>query len=186
MLPFSYVNLPSPSLFYLQCTFYFLSLFTLFLFPTLIISPPFTLSQWFFFLLVISCSILLSYNSLNLFTPLLMFSHQVLIVWLWVAVSFAGVGLFPELCGFVLAAPAQLCTGHGEQCDSLSISGRKDSPNIDPPKPNTNYNQRFHINGIKRITRASSSGDQRDCTTEFHISPTTEGHTMKTASERSI
>ena len=42
-------------------------------------------------------------NSLNLFTVV----HLLLTVELWMGVIFMGVGLFPGLCGFVLAAPAQ-------------------------------------------------------------------------------
>ena len=53
---------------------------------------------------------LLSYNSLNLFIPVLILVHLLLIlliVGLRVGVIFPGVGLFLRLCDFVWAAPAQ-------------------------------------------------------------------------------
>ena len=83
-----------PPLFYLWYKFYFLSLCALSLFPILIIAPPSTLWKSFFFQLVISYSFFFSFNSLDLFTPLLIFSHLLLIVWLWVGVIFAGVVCF--------------------------------------------------------------------------------------------
>lgn len=42
-----------------------------------------------------------------------------------------------------------------------------------------NYNKTAHINNIKVILRASSSGDQGDRHTEPHRSHTIEGHTHK-------
>ena len=44
---------------------------------------------------------LLSYNSLNTFTPVLILVHLLLIVELWVGVSFADMGLFPGLCNYI-------------------------------------------------------------------------------------
>ena len=47
--------------------------------------------------------------------------------------------------------------------------------------------QKANINVIKGILRASSSGDQGDCTTESHRSPTIEVHITKLGSQnRSI
>ena len=43
-----------------------------------------------------------------------------------------------------------------------------------------NYHKKAHINCIKGITRASSSGDQSDYTPEAQGNPTTEGHPTKT------
>ena len=67
-------------------------------------------------------STLLSCNSLNLLTPLLILVHLLLVVGLQGKVIFAGVGLFPGLCGFVLAAPAQQKIRHGGQRDPQSTS----------------------------------------------------------------
>ena len=72
--------------------FIFFHFFALFLFPTLIIYPPFALSKSFFILLVISYLSSLSYNNPNLFPPVLILSHLLLIVWLWLGVIFVGVG----------------------------------------------------------------------------------------------
>ena len=57
---------------------------------------------------------------------------------------------------------------------TLSQSARgKDTPKKEiTSKPS--YIQRANINGIKGISRASRSGDQGDCTTESHRSPTIE------------
>ena len=95
------------------------------LFPPLIF-PPTTLSKSFFFHLVISYLFFLSYNSLNLFTPLLIFACLPLIVWLWVGVIFVSVGLFPRLFGLVLAAPVEQYTKHCGWCDSQSASWREE------------------------------------------------------------
>ena len=59
-----------PYLFYLRGKFHFLLCFAFFLFPTLIICPPPTLSKSFFFLLVASYSSFLSYTIFILFPPL--------------------------------------------------------------------------------------------------------------------
>ena len=54
-------------------------------------------------------------------------------------------------------------------------------------KSKPSYIQRANKNGIKGIPRASSSGDQRNCTTESHRSPTIEVHTTNSGSQnRSI
>ena len=50
---------------------------------------------------------------------------MLLIVELQVGVIFGGVGLFPWLCGFVLAAPAQQHTRHGGWSDPQSTSWRE-------------------------------------------------------------
>ena len=50
---------------------------------------------------------LLSYNSLNIFIPLLMLDHLLLIVGLQKRVDCVGVGFSTGLGGFVVAAPAQ-------------------------------------------------------------------------------
>ena len=47
-----------------------------------------------------------------------------------------------------------------------------------------NYKPRGHIKSTKGIPRASNSGDQGDCTAESDRSPTTEGCTRKTGSQR--
>ena len=80
------------SLFYLYCIFYFLPLFAVFLFPSLTISPPSTLSKLFFISLVNSYYFFLSYKILILFPPLLIFAHLLLMMWLWFQGVFAGMG----------------------------------------------------------------------------------------------
>ena len=66
-------------------------------------------------------------------------------------------------------------------------AGGKGAPKNTPTTTKTQSNQRAHINGIKGIPRASGSGNQGDCTTESHRSPTIQGHTIKTRSQsRSI
>ena len=79
--------LPSPFPFYLCFKFYFLPFFTLFLFFTLIISPPSSHSKSLFSPSVISYSFFLSYNILNLFQPLLIFAYLqlILLVWVWLS-----------------------------------------------------------------------------------------------------
>ena len=59
----------------------------------------------------------------------------------------------------------------------------KDPPKKDRKTTKIQYNQRAHKNGIKGIARESSSGDQGDCTTESHRSPTTEVHSTMTGSQ---
>ena len=56
------------------------------------------------------------------FEPLLILVHLLLIVGLWVGDIFVGVGLFPGLCGFVLAAPKEQPTTHGGWSDPQSPS----------------------------------------------------------------
>ena len=67
---------------------------------------------------------LLSYNSLNLFTPLLILVHLLLIVGLQQGDIFADVGFSPGVHGSLLAAPAQQHIRHGERSDPQSISWR--------------------------------------------------------------
>ena len=65
-------------------------------------------------------------------------------------------------------------------------AGGKDPPKNDPKPSKPNYIQRENINVTKGIPRASSSGDQGDCTTKSHMSPTIV-HTANTGSQnRSI
>ena len=49
-----------------------------------------------------------------------------------------------------------------------------------------NYILRANINGIKGIPRASGPGDQGDCTTKYHGSPTIEVLTTETGVKTSI
>ena len=66
-------------------------------------------------------------------------------------------------------------------------AGGKDPPKKDPAAIKTNYLQRSNINSIKDIPKISSSGDQGDCTTESHRSPTIEVYTINSRSQnRSI
>ena len=69
---------------------------------------------------------LLSYNSLNLFTPLLIPPHLLLILGLQGGDIFADVGLFSGLCGFLLEAPAHKHTRRGGQSDPRSTSRREE------------------------------------------------------------
>ena len=102
-------------------------------------------------------------------------------------VIFAGVGLFPGLCGFVLAAPAQLHTKHGGRTHPQSTSWREDTPKKDQQQSKASHIQRVNINGMKGIPRVSSSEDQRGHTTESHKFLTIEVHTTNSGSQnRSI
>ena len=159
----------------------------MFLFLTLIIYPPSSPSKSFFFQLVISDSFFLSYNSLNLLTPLLIFAHFLSIVWLWVGVIFVDVDLFPRLFGFVLEY-LYITIEDVVSNVTLSQPGRgKNPPRMAQQQLKPNYNQKAHMHGIKGIPRVSSPGDQGACTTESHRPPTTEGHTTKAGSQsRSI
>ena len=58
-------------------------------------------------------STLLSYNSLNFLTLSLILVNLLLIVGLWEGVIFENVDLYPGLCGFLLAVPAQTHTKCG-------------------------------------------------------------------------
>ena len=82
-------------------------------------------------------STLLSYTSLNLLTPLLILVHLLLIVGLQGRVIFVGVGLFPGLCGFLLAALAQQHTRIGGQSDPQSTNWGKNPPKNDPTTTKT-------------------------------------------------
>ena len=93
-LPFSYTVFCFPSLFYLHCKFYFLLFFALFLFPTLIISPPPALSKSFSFVLVTSYSFRLSRNILTILPPLLILAHLLLISRQWLGVFLLMLGYF--------------------------------------------------------------------------------------------
>ena len=78
---------------------------------------------------------LLSYNSLNLFTPLLILVHLLLIVELQGggrADIFADMCLFPELCGFLLAAPIQQHKDIVDEVTHSQPTGRKNSQKNDP------------------------------------------------------
>ena len=84
-------------------------------------------------------STLLSYKSLNLFTPLLIPVHVLLIVGLWRGVIFASVVFFPGLCGFVLAAPAQQHTRCGGWSDPQStILSERNHQRMTPKQSNPN------------------------------------------------
>ena len=102
-LPSSYSIFPYFPLFYVHCIFNFLLFFELFLYPTLIISLPPTLSKSFFFLFVTSYSFFLSYNMLIFFPPLLILAHLLFISQQWLGGIFAGVS---SVCWVV-----QLCSG---------------------------------------------------------------------------
>lgn len=100
---------------------------------------------------------------------------------------FADVGLFPWFCGFVWAAPAQQHTICGGQSDPQSSSWKRAHQRKTRQQSKPKDIKRANINCIKSIPRASSSGDQGDCTTESHRSPTIEVHTTKSESQnRSI
>ena len=77
------------------------------------------------------------YNSLNLFTPLLILVHLLLIIGLRGVVIFAVVGLPPELCAFVVAAPAQQHTRRVGWSSPQSTSWRER-----PTKEQPNNNQK--------------------------------------------
>ena len=83
-------------------------------------------------------------------------------------------GFVSSVIFFILAAPVQQHAKYEGRYDFQSARGKK------PPKKNlttkSNYNKRAHINGIKGITRICSSGDQRECVTDSHMSPTREDH----------
>ena len=64
----------------------------------------------------------------------------------------------------------------GEVTLSQSAGG-KDPLKNDPTTIKPNYMQRTSITGIKGIPRASTSGDQGDCTTESRRSPAIDVHT---------
>ena len=49
----------------------------------------------------------LSNNSLNVFTPLLILAHLLVIVGLWGNLILVGVSFSPGFCGFALASPRE-------------------------------------------------------------------------------
>ena len=125
-----------PYLLYLKCKFYFLSLFALSLFHTLIIAPPSTFSKSFFFQLIISYTFLLSYSSLNFFTHLLILAHLLLIVWLWVGSYFCGWGYVSWAIG--VCSGRTCITAHKMWwAEWLSASQREGPPKDDPATTKT-------------------------------------------------
>ena len=92
--------------------------------------------------------------------------------------------------GFVILLWQHLHNNIQDVVDGVTLSqpsGGKDPTKNDQQQSKPNYNQRPNINGIKDIQRASSSGDQGDCTTESHKFLTIEVHTTNSGSQnRSI
>ena len=114
-----------PSLFYLRCRFYFLS--TLYLFPSLIIAPPSTLSNSFF----------LSYIGLNLFTPVLTLAHWLFLVCLWVGLL---LGVFVFFLGCLILFWENLYNSIKDVEGTVTISQPargKDSPKNHPTTTKT-------------------------------------------------
>ena len=73
-----------------------------------------------------------------------------------------------------------------EWCSLNQLDGRTHH-RMTHQQSKSNYIHIVNINSIKAITRTSSSGDQGDCTTESHRSPTIEVYTTNPVSQnRSI
>ena len=62
----------------------------------------------------------------------------------------------------------------------------KDPPKDDPTTTKTQSQPERTHKQLKAIPRASSSGNQGDCATESHRSPTIEVHTTKSGSQNRI
>ena len=148
------------------------------LFPTLIIGPLSTLAKSLFFHLVTSYLFFLSYNTLNLFKPLLLLAVGSVTVGVRCICTRGSVSWD---IWFLFWQHLYNSRQDVEDRVTLSQSDRGRNPLFNKrmaqqqPKPNHNH--------IKSSTRASSAGDQRDYTTESNRSPTTEDQTMKTGSQ---
>ena len=144
------------------------------------ISPPYTLSQSFFFLLRISYSILLSYNSINLFLCLLLFAHLLLKVWLWEAIIFIGKGFFFFLSCFVFPGSNCITPQKMLWAVRLSVSQPEGKMKEQPKKKKRQLQQVSPHNWHRRHLMSIQLKISRRL---YHRSETIAGHTMKTGSQ---
>ena len=98
-------------------------------------------------------------------------------------VIFVGVSLFLQLCGFVLVEPAQQHTRGGGQSHPQSTSLREGITEERLKTIKTQLHPENQHKWHEGYPKASSSGDQGDCTTESHRPPTTEVYTTNSGSQ---
>ena len=146
-------------------------------FPLIIIFLFFGFSHTLFFLLLfyISIFILCSFV-IDFAVGVTVFFFLFCFVFLLVLVLFC-----------VLFCSVSTCVQDGVDVVPLSQPAGGVIPPMGQQQSRPKYNRRTHITHTRDVPRASSSGDQRDCTSGSHRTPPTQDHLTRTGSQgRSI